>query len=203
MKRAKFPSLTILCILCLSSGAIFPIANSQIEPIVSITQWHTGSPVIQPPATEEAHFPPIVEVVSPNNQTVLQTNNVTLTIDVASYFWVIESVYYQADWQDGMHRLFYVQSNPDIYPLNASIIATFSQIPYGNHTLTIYANTHDNSHSNATVTFLTERSVETPPPKPSSLFPVIAVGSIISLVFGIGVGLVLYKRHQKNANLTR
>jgi hypothetical protein len=199
MKRARFLSLAILCILCLSSIASFPIAKSQTEPIVSITQWHTSSPVIQPPATQEAHIPPIVRIVSPDNQTVFQTNNVTLTIDVASYFWVIASVYYKADWQDGIHQLFGILTNPDVYPLNASIVATFPQIPYGNHTLTIYVNTHDNCHSNATVTFATERFIEKP--QPSSPFPVIAFISIISVVFGITICLVLYRRHRKTANL--
>jgi hypothetical protein len=201
MKRAKFLSLAILYFLCLSSIASFPIAKSQTEPIVSITQWHTSSPVIQPPATQEAHVPPILRIVSPENQTVFQTNNVTLTIDVASYFWVIDSVYYQSDWQDGIHQLFGVLTDPDIYPSNASIVATFPQIPYGNHTVTVYVNTHDNSHSNATVTFSTERVIEKQQPKPPSLLPAIAIVSIVSVVFGITVGLVLYRRHRKTSNL--
>src|SRR5665647_949101 len=159
MKRAKLLSVTILCILCLSSTASFSTVKSQTEPIVSFTQWHTSSPVIQPPAIRSAHISPIVEIITPENQTVFQTSNFTLTVDVASYFWIIDSVYYQSDWQDGIHQLFGIQTNY-VNSLNASIIATFQQIPFGNHTLTVYANTYDNSHRNATVTFSTERFIE-------------------------------------------
>ncbi len=194
MKKAKLLSVTILCILCLSSTASFSTVKSQIEPIVSFTQWDTSSPVIQPPAIREAHVSPIVEIITPENQTVIQASNFTLAVDVASYFWTIDSVYYQADWQDGIHQLFGHQTQY-VNSLNASISATFQQIPFGNHTLTVYANTHDNSHSNATVTFSTEKLIEKP--QPSSSFSVIAVVSIISVVFGISVGLMLYRRRRK------
>ena len=200
MKKAKLLSVTILCILCLSSMASFLTVKSQIEPIVSFTQWHTNSPIIQPPTIREAHISPIVEIITPENQTVFQTSNFTLTVNVASYFWTIDSVYYQADWQDGIHQLFGIQTNY-VNSLNASIIATFQQIPFGNHTLTIYANTHDNFHNNATVTFSNEKFVEKP--QPSSSFPFKAVVSIVSVVFGISVGLLLYRRHRKTIKLSK
>jgi len=47
------------------------------EPIVSFTQWHTSSPVIQPPANRLADIPPIIEIITPENQTKFQTSNVT------------------------------------------------------------------------------------------------------------------------------
>ncbi len=175
-----------------------PVATlTQSEPTVSFALWHTNSSVIQPPADELEHIPPICEIVFPENQTVLQASNFTLTVDVASYFWTIDSVYYQADWQDGIHQLFGIQTNY-VNSLNASIVATFQQIPFGNHTLTVYANTHDNSHSNATVTFSTERFTEKP--QPSSSFSVVAVVAVILVVFGISVGFMLYRRHRKTAN---
>jgi hypothetical protein len=121
-------------------------------------------------------------------------------VNVASYFWTIDSVYYQVDWQEGIHQLFGLQTNY-INSLNASIVAAFQQIPFGNHTLTIYANTHDSSHSNATVTFSMEPFIVEP--KPSSSFPIIAVVSAIVVVFGISVGLVLFRRHRKTANLNK
>jgi len=180
MKRAKLLSATILCILCLSSTASFSTVKSQIEPIVSFTLWHTSSPVIQPPANREAHIPPIVEIITPQNQTVIQTSNFTLTIDVASYFWTIDSVYYQADWQNGIHELFGIQTNY-VNSLNASIVATFQQIPLGNHTLTVYANTHDNSHTNTTVTFSTDRFIEKPTLS-------LSIGSFVS---GLAITIIL------------
>ncbi len=124
-------------------------------PIVSFTQWNTSTPAIEAPANRLADIHPIVEITSPQNQTTFQTSNVTLTIDVASYFWIIDSVYYQADWQAGIHQIFGVQPNYED-ALNATITATFTQIPLGNHTVEIYANTHDDTHASSAVAFLTE-----------------------------------------------
>ena len=198
MKRVKLLSATILCILCLSSMASFSTVKSQMAPIVSFTQWHTNSPIIQPPAIREAHFPPIVEIVSPENQTVIQASNFTLTVDVASYFWTIDSVYYQADWQNGIHQLFGIQTNY-VNSLNASIVATFQQIPFGNHTLTVNANTHDNSHSNATVAFSTERFMEKPTPSASigSFVSGLTI-AIILVVVVLVIFVLLFRRHRKS-----
>jgi hypothetical protein len=137
------------------STSPFTTTQTIREPIVSFTQWHTSTSVIQTPANRLADIQPIVEIISPQNQSSFQTSNVTLTIDVASYFWIIDSVYYQADWQAGIHQIFGVQPNYDD-ALNASITATFTQIPLGNHTVEIYANTHDDMHALSAVTFSTE-----------------------------------------------
>jgi hypothetical protein len=92
------------------------------EPSVSFTLWHTNSSVIQPPADELDHVPPICEIVSPQNQTVMQTNNFTLSVNVASYFWVIDSVYYNADWVEGIHQIFGVmETTSGTNSMNASI----------------------------------------------------------------------------------
>jgi hypothetical protein len=173
------------------------------EPTISYTLWHTNSSVIQPPTDQLAHIPPICEIVSPENQTALQTNNFTLNVNVASYFWVIDSVYYNADWIEGIHQIFGIQPH-GIEPLNASITVNFSEIPDGNHTLTVYANTHDSSHSFATVIFSTE-TYHPNVTKPES-FPtltVIAVVFTIAVVVGLGIGLLFFKRHRKTTNLNQ
>jgi hypothetical protein len=141
--------------------------TSILEPTVSFTQWHSSSPVIQPPANRLADIPPIVEIVSPENQTIFQTSKVTLIVNVASYFWIIDSVYYQADWQEGIHQIFGVKPNY-VDALNATITATFPQIPNGNHTVEISANTHDKMHTLSTVTFLVQNTIPTPTP---ALYP--------------------------------
>ncbi len=138
------------------------------EPTVSFTLWYTNLPVIQPPANRLADIPPICEIASPENQTVLQTNNFTLNVNVASYFWIIDSVYYEADWIQGIHQIFGIQPSY-IDALNASITVNFSEIPDENHTVTVYANTHDGSHSFATVIFQIASSPSpTPTPTPES-----------------------------------
>ena len=166
------------------------------EPTVSFTLWHTNSPVLQPPADQLAHVPPICEIESPENQTVLQTNNFTLNVNVASYFWIINSVYYEADWIEGIHQIFGVQPN-GIDALNASITVNFSEIPDGNHTLTVYANTHDCSHSFATVTFLTKTyqpSLTQPEPFPTLTVAASSVASAMVVVAGL---LVYFKKHKQ------
>ncbi len=135
------------------------------EPTISFTLWYTNSPVIQLPADRLADIPPICEIVSPENQTVLQTSNFTLNVNVASYFWIIDSVYYEADWIEGIHQIFDIQPNY-VDALNASITVNFTEIPNGNHTVTVYANTHDGSHSFATVIFQIA-SLPSPSPSPS------------------------------------
>jgi hypothetical protein len=167
------------------------------EPTISYTLWHTNSSVIQPPTDQLAHIPPICEIVSPENQTALQTSNFTLNVNVASYFWIIGSVYYNADWIEGIHQIFGIQPN-GIDALNASITVNFREIPDGNHTLMVYANTHDSSHSFATVIF----STETYPPnltKPEP-FPTltVAASSVASAVIVIAGLLVYHKKHKGN-----
>jgi hypothetical protein len=152
-------TLTIIVVAFLFPLAVYAPAIAKADtvqaPIVSFTQWHTTSSVIQPPTDRLSDIPPVVEIASPINQTVFQTSNVTITVDAASYFWIIDSVYYQADWQDGIHQIFGIQ--PDYMDaLNATITVSFTQIPIGNHTVAFYANTHDNMHTNMAVTFTTE-----------------------------------------------
>ena len=56
-------------------------------------------------------FPQSSGVESPENQSVWQANVISLKVDVASYFWVIDYVYYEADWLNGKHQIFCVQPN--------------------------------------------------------------------------------------------
>ncbi len=174
-----------------------PIATlTPPEPTVSFTLWHTNSSVIQPPADELEHIPPICEIVFPQNQTVLQTNNFTLSVNVASYFWVINSVYYQADWINGIHQIFGIQPTGGADSINASITVNFSEIPYGNHTLTVYVNTHDGSHSFATLIFLNEmysQKLTKPEPFPTSTILVVITIVIVAVI----ASLLLYRRHRK------
>ncbi|MGA3110744.1 MAG: hypothetical protein ABSE15_01765 [Candidatus Bathyarchaeia archaeon] len=176
-----------------------PVATTTpLEPTVSFTLWHTNSSVLQTPADQLAHIAPICEIVSPQNQTVLQTNNFTLNVNVASYFWVIDSVYYNTDWIEGIHQIFGIQPHGEP-PLNASITVNFSEIPDGNHTVTVYANTHDGSHSFATVVFSTERyQPNLTKPEP---FPTLTVAALsgVATVVAASVGLLVYhKRHIRN-----
>jgi hypothetical protein len=130
------------------------------EPTVSFTLWHTDYPVIQAPTDRLAHIPAVIEIDSPENQSVWQTNAISLKVDVASYFWVIDYVYYEADWLNGRHQIFCVQPNYTD-ALNASITVNFTDVPSGPHNITVYATTNDGSHSSANVSF-TSNSIPSP-----------------------------------------
>ncbi len=179
-----------------------PVATpTPSEPTVSFTLWHTNSTVMQPPTNQLAHIPPICEIASPENQTVLQTNNFTLNVNVASYFWIIDSVYYEADWIEGIHQIFGIQLH-GTSPANASITVNFREIPYGNHTLTVYANTHDGSHSFATVVFSTERYLPTST-KPE-LFPTVTVAAASGITaVAVVAGLLVYHERHKSSKKSR
>ena len=140
------------------------------EPTVSFTLWHSALPVIQTPADRLAHIPAVIEIESPANQTVFQTSNIALKVNVASYFWVIDYVYYETDWQDGRHQIFGVQPNYTD-ALNASITVNFSEIPNGNHNITVYATTNDGCHSSAYVSFATYASSKVTPSTSPTLSP--------------------------------
>jgi hypothetical protein len=187
------------------------------EPTVSFTLWYTNSPVIQPPANRTADIPPICEIVSPENQTVLQTN-FTLKVNVASYFWVIDSVYYEADWIEGIHQIFGVQPNY-VDALNASITVNFGEIPDGNHSVTVYANSHDGSHSFAAAFFQIVSSpspTQTPTLTPTSTSPtptptpmttgteeqlIIEVTALLGFVVFLSVIAFVYERRKNKRNL--
>jgi hypothetical protein len=94
----------------------------------------------------------VLQIVAPANNTAIHTADVTLTVNVASYFWIIDSVYCKTDWQPESHKLFGIQPNY-VDALNATITATFPQVPLGSHTVTVYAGTHDGMHAEATLTF--------------------------------------------------
>jgi hypothetical protein len=122
------------------------------DPTVTATRWYTSQPVIASPQNRLDDIAPVIQIAAPANHTVIHTSDVTLTVNVASYFWIIDSVTCKTDWQPELHKLFGIQPNY-VDALNATITATFPQVPQGNHTITICANTHDSMHTMATLTF--------------------------------------------------
>ncbi len=147
------------------------------EPIVSFTLWRTDYPVIQAPSDRLAHIPAVIGIESPENQSVWQSNVISLKVDVASYFWVIDYVYCEADWLNGRHQIFSVQPNYTD-ALNASINVNFTEVPSGPHKITVYATTNDGSHSSANVSFVTS-SAQKPTPT-STYIPTLLSISILS-----------------------
>jgi hypothetical protein len=152
-KENSLPPLSTVFALSLSPE---PKLTPPPDPEVSFTYWD-GAPSWIPQ-------PPIVRIVSPQNNKTYRTNNFSLIVNVASQFWVIDSVYYEADWIEGHHRIFTVQPTSEM-SLKVTITANFTEIPDGNHNITVYANTHNDAHAFSSLFFITDFS----PPKISAL----------------------------------
>lgn len=69
--------------------------------------------------------------------------------------WVLNSVYYKADWLDDYHRLYYVGNSrvSTEHSMAITLTVIFSGVPEGNHTITLVANYHDSSQAYDTVSF--------------------------------------------------
>jgi hypothetical protein len=86
---------------------------------------------------------------------MFSTSNVTLKLLVGTNFWIINSVYCRADWQEGLHRI-YIENH---MLTGVSITANFTEIPDGSHEITVYANIHDGTHAISTIYFTTDASL--------------------------------------------
>lgn len=155
MKRR---ALALMLTLLVSSSLIpLVVTEAQVpEPEVSFTYWDAPMGAI----TKS----PTIIILFPQESETFSTNNVTLKVNVGSQNWVIDSVYYEADWQKGLHRIFTVQQSYQA-ALKVTITANFTEIPDGRHNITISANTHDGAHASSSVFFITDSS----PPRISEL----------------------------------
>lgn len=156
--RKKLCALILVLFLAviLLPASMVKAQSAGSEPVVSFGLWHTSSDVIETPPQRMDHVTPVIEVVSPRNQTVFQTSRgVTITIDVASYFWIIDSVSCAADWWAGAQQIFGPQSDY-VHSLNATITVTFNPVPVGQHAVDFSVTTNDGMHNYASVTFLSE-----------------------------------------------
>jgi hypothetical protein len=93
-------------------------------------------------------------ILSPLPNEVLNENTAIVRVNISSPAWPINSVYYEADWQEGMHRIYDVYKAVNTKMLyRVSITANFTDIPDGRHHLTFYAHIHDGSHGSSSVDF--------------------------------------------------
>ena len=97
------------------------------------------------PSLDYYATPPVISISSPENNTVYNPNNVSLTFNVAvgetenvSSMWIYY-VFYKGSWQQVIHSVYSY-----VYPNNHSHLIEFSGnligIPEGNHSIKVYAN---------------------------------------------------------------
>jgi hypothetical protein len=105
---------------------------------------------------------PTIIILTPQENDTYSTDNVSLQVNVGSEFWVIDSVYYETDWREGIHRIFTVQDQPNMeWALRASLTVNFTGVPNGSHSITVYANLHNSEHGVSIVNFTTNAPLPT------------------------------------------
>jgi hypothetical protein len=134
---------------CLSLASVALVSTSPTpEPKIFSTYWDAPPGVI----TQS----PTIIVLSPQENDTYSTDDVSLQVNVGSENWVINSIYYEADWREGIHRIFTVQDQPNLeWALRTSLTVNFTGVPNGSHSITVYANLHNHEHGSSTVHFTT------------------------------------------------
>jgi hypothetical protein len=137
----------------------------------------------------EGTQPPTISILSPNNNTVYASGNITLTFNVTTSedTYTLYAVYFEVDWQEGNTSVYYSRTAPD-YLYNKNITG----IPEGKHIITITAAAHgyyiegmtsysfDISGSSTVYFSIEENSAEEPCPTPLELASVVVVAVIVS-----------------------
>jgi hypothetical protein len=129
-------------------------ADTTSEPKVSYDTWGADSiwsPWVRGGMGQENLT---MVILSPLSNEVLSNNTAILKINIGTQTWPINSVYYEADWQEGMHRIYSLNNQTSTKMLyRLSITANFAEIPDGRHRITVYANIHDGSQGSFSIDF--------------------------------------------------
>jgi hypothetical protein len=99
-------------------------------------------------------YPNQIDIVSPRSNSTLPTGYLYLQVGVSSSNWLINGVFYTADWIIGPQPIWY-------YNLRAAETALFAtvaipNVPEGSHTLSVHANLHDDTLLTSSVSFSVE-----------------------------------------------
>jgi len=136
-------------------------ADTTAEPKVSYDTWGADSifsPWVRSSGLSYENL--TIVILSPLNNEALSDNTAIVKVNIGTQIWPINSVYYEADWQEGMHRIYSVNNQTSTKMLyRLSVTANFTEIPDGIHHITVYANIHDDSQGFSSVDF----TVNAPP----------------------------------------
>jgi hypothetical protein len=123
-----------------------PVPSTPTDENTTVTAWDQVNTI----------YPNQLTIITPENMT-RQKGDLTLQVNVTSDYWMINGVYYKADWLgDNYYQLYYYVKQSDCTSqqfLAITLTANFAGIPVGNHTIMVVANYHDDSHTYGTVNF--------------------------------------------------
>jgi|WetSurMetagenome_2_1015567.scaffolds.fasta_scaffold08045_4 hypothetical protein len=157
-KKFCAPLFSLMIIISIIA-AVIPVslvkADITSEPKISYDTWD-GNTILRG-GGEQSHENLSIAILSPLPCSVLSKNGVNVRVNVSTEVWPINSVYYTADWQEGMRCIYDVSDHNQTVSIRMlfrlSITANFTDIPDGNHRLTIYAYIHDGSQGSSSVDF--------------------------------------------------
>ena len=134
MKRT---ALVLSLIMALLFSAV---AGTRLFNYAAANPYFIGGQTPPPEGTE----PPIISIVSPKNNTVSASNNISLAFNVTGIY-MLTDIYYEVDWQEGNTSAYHLDMSTPDYLYDRSWITEFFYnetligIPEGRHTIRIIA----------------------------------------------------------------
>lgn len=164
--NTKLAALALIMVIAVGVFAIYALNQYSNFGAPTSTPVPTEQPIPSTPTDQNSTtiacgrfnttYPTELIIITPQNMTQ-QTGNVILQVNVTTSRWVISSVYYKADWLGDYHRLYSMDNQPAQGDTKMSqaimLIANFTGVPSGNHTIEVVANYHDYSHTYGAVNF--------------------------------------------------
>ncbi len=103
-------------------------------------------------------YPTQIVILYPHNETYTAGWWPQLQVGVSSDYWLINGVFYTADWLDGYHPIWFYNLGAYRTALYATV--SLEGIPDGTHTIVVHANLHDGSHMQTSVAFTVNSTVK-------------------------------------------
>lgn len=139
-----------------------PTATPVPTPTIPSSTQSTGDPKVTVSFIEwdphNSSYPTQIVILYPRNETYAAGWWPELQVGVSSNNWLINGVFYTADWQDGYHPIWF-------YNLETCQNALFARVPLtgipdGPHTIVVHANLHDGSRIQSAVSFSVNSSAK-------------------------------------------
>jgi len=134
----------------ISSSTPSAYSKSDPKPVnieVKVTPW--GNMYREEPDTK-ADFD--VELVYPNQNENFTTNSFTVVVNAGAYFWIVEKARYTSDLFSG-ERWINISKTQYSVDLQKTFTFNLTNVPEGNHYLTLTVIFHEGTWNNATAFF--------------------------------------------------
>jgi hypothetical protein len=167
-KTVALPLIAITVLVVVLYFSVSNFMESQNLPVSTPTPTPAPTPTPLPQvAYAKTGSNATMTVLSPRNMTY-QNNTVALEVNIKSIHWLINGVFYSADWLSGYHPLYFYELQQATKEVNCTEILT--NIPQGTHNVWVFAKLHDGTSVYCSVEF-TVNSPENPSQTPPQTTP--------------------------------